>query len=232
MGPEDSLEEIVLEKEHVETLTPYRKDFDQVDEMLAQSVNLSNDSRLHEPTCPICCSPLRVEAEDIWDKDGSRTSPVCQLFKEKSTLSVGAEVVRNHMKNHKDGGVAEIKKVEFIDRVRRLYGKNVTTLDRIDLCLAVITERLMQINSLSPSGDKSLVDIEKIKCGETNKLMATYSNLLKIQANILGEMKDNGELISMPRDKFVRVFNDAIISANTNREREIITQILNGLKGA
>jgi len=205
--------------------------FDQVDSMLAQVVNLSGSNQMHEPTCPICSSKLRGEAEDVWENEGEKTAPVLRIFRERTDLKISAEIVKNHMRNHKDGGQKEIKKVEFIDRVRRLYGKNVTTMDRIDLCLAVITERLMQINSLSPDGKKTHVDIEKIKTSETTKLMATYSSLLKIQATILGEMKSSGEIISISRDRFVEVFNDAITEAKTDRERALITNILKSLRG-
>jgi hypothetical protein len=226
----DSMTPIELTKE-VEVETNYNSGFDQVDSMLSQVVNLSSKNDFYEPTCPICSSEIREEAECLWEDGGKKASLVSQLFKDKTTLKVSAEIVKNHMRNHKDGGQTEIKKVEFINRVRRLYGKNVSTIDRIDLCLAVITERLMQINSLASDGRKSAIDIEKIKTAETNKLMATYSSLLKIQATILGEMKNNGEIISIPREKFITVFNEAISNSQTAREREVITDILSGLKG-
>lgn len=232
-SPEDSMESIDVDLDEGEetrsTLTPYRKDFDQVDKMLSQAVNLNNESRLHEPTCPICCSPARVEAEDAWD--GRKTLPIIQLIKERTGAKVSTEVVRHHMKNHMDNGGKEIRKVEFIDRVRRLYGSEGTTLDEIRLCIAVIRDRMMEINSLGPSGDDSEADIQKIKSAETNKLMSTYGNLIKLQATILGEMKDNGEIISIQRDKFITVFNEAFAEAKTDREREIVSGIINGLKG-
>ena len=233
LTPEDSIEPLETIEEEEETCTAvikHQKDFDQVDSMLSQMINLNNDHTHHEPTCTICSSPLRGDAEDIWEKN-RRTAGIRDLFEARANLKLSPEIIMNHMKHHKDGGIQEIKKVEYVDRIRRLYGKNVTTLDRLDLCLAVITERLMQINSISPSGDKSIVDIEKIKSAETVKLMGTYSNLLKLQATILGEMKDSGEIVSISRSKFIKVFNDAIIGCTTDNERVIVKTILDGLKG-
>jgi hypothetical protein len=229
--PEDSMEEIEYEEtEESETLAPYQKDFDQVDKMLSNAIKLSSDSQMHEPTCPICCSPLRTEAEDLWDQNSRTVQPIKDLFKSKSGLKVSAEIIRHHMKNHKDAS-QELRKVEFIDDVRRLYNTEATTLDEIKLCLSIITSQIMSINSLGPSHDHSAAEIQKLKSAETNKLMGTYSNLIKLRAQILGEMKDNGEIISIPRDKFIRVFNEAVAEAQNDRETQIIMGILNGLKG-
>jgi|SaaInlV_100m_DNA_2_1039680.scaffolds.fasta_scaffold21311_1 hypothetical protein len=227
MEPLEPVESFVEEESEV---TPYKKDLGQVEKVLSQALNLANDGQFHESTCSICCSPLREEAEDLWDQ-GRATAPIKKLYKEKSSQKINDSLIKNHMKNHKDGGVRELKKVEYVDRVKRLYGSGeITTLDRLNLSLAIITDQLLEINSLEPSGDKSIADIQKIKSGETNKLMATFNNIVKLQATISGEMRDSGEIISIPRDTFLNVFNDAIINARNDREREIITGILDGLK--
>ena len=234
MDPEDSMDELDIEPiEEIEVLTEdiASKRNSNVDMMLAQAINLNNGNALHEPTCSICCSPLRNEAEDTWEKT-RRTAMVVELFLNRGGVEIGNEVVKNHMKHHLDHGIQEIQKVEYVDRIRRLYSQNVTTLDRLDLCIAVVTDRLMQINSLTPSGDKSIADIEKIKSAETVKLMNTYSNLIKLQATLLGEMKDSGEMISIPSKKFVSVFNTALsLEVKTDREREIVMGLLRGLQG-
>jgi hypothetical protein len=229
---EDSMnmEELEIEIKEESTLTTYEKEFDQVDKMLAQAINLNNESELHESTCPICCSPLRQEAEDIWDRS-AMSRDVISVFREKSSQKINATLVKNHMKNHKDRGISGIKKVEYIDRLRRLHGSNSsTTLDKLNLAMAMVMDQILEINSLEPSGDKSIADIKKIISTETNRLSATYGNMVKLQATLLGEMKDSGEVITISQDKFVTVFNDALADAKNDREREIITRILSGLK--
>jgi hypothetical protein len=161
-GPEDSMEEIEFEQRDDSTLTPYRKDFDQVDKMLSNAIKLSNDSQMHEPTCPVCCSPLRAEAEDLWDANPRSTAPIRDLFKDRSGMKISAEVIKHHMKNHKDSS-NELRKVEFIDDVRRLYNTEGTTLDEIKLCLSITMNQIMSINSLGPSHDHSEADIKKLK---------------------------------------------------------------------
>jgi len=229
---EDSMEDPIIgsQLEDTPTLTPYRKDFDQVDKMLSRAIKLSEDSRVHEPTCPICCSPIRSEAEDLYNQNPRNTVPIKQLLREKGGIETNAEVISHHMKSHKESS-NELRKIEFIDDVRRLYSSDTTTLDEIKLCLSIITNQIMNVNSIGESHDSSEADIVKMKATETNKLMTTYKNFIQLRANILGEMKDNGEIISIPTAKFIDVFNVALSESKSEREREVVTKILNGLRG-
>jgi len=205
------------------------KDSKKIDDMLSQVINLNNDNEMHEPTCAICSSAIRKDAEEVWDHT-HKNKDIIKLFEERTGLAISRDVVENHMLNHKSGGIKEIQKVEYIDRIKRLYGKNTTTLDKIDFCLSILTERVMGVNSLVPNSNQSASDIEKIKSSETARLMAQFGNFCKLQATIMGEMKDQGELISIPKDKFVNVFHTAIANANNDRERQLIKDILDGLK--
>ena len=105
-----------------------------------------------------------------------------------------------------------------------------TTLDKIQLGLAAISERLMGVNSIIPDKEHSRVEVEKIKSVETSRLMTSFNQLLKLQASILGEMKDSGELISIPRQAFVEIFTEAITDAKTNEEKIVVQKILDDLK--
>ena len=82
------------------------------------------------------------------------------------------------------------------------------------------------INSIVPSQNLEIVEIEKIKSTETAKLMASFNQLLKLQASILGEMKNSGELITIPRTSFVNIFHDAILNAKDEDQRKLLREIL------
>ena len=45
-----------------------------IDNLLAQAINLSDDNILHEPTCDLCSLPCRKELEEIWESSASITS--------------------------------------------------------------------------------------------------------------------------------------------------------------
>jgi hypothetical protein len=229
MEAEDSMEEI--SPVFMQTVSGG----DQVDMLLSQAVNISNDNMaVHEPTCIICSSPYREEIEKFFldsktlsqDNLQKTLSVTVAFCKEKFDLKVNKDIIENHMRFHHDKVIQEIQKIEYIDRIKRYSGQNLTTLDRISICFAIISERLMGINSVIPSTGETFSQIEKMKSAETARLMGILNNLLKLQAGILGEMKSSGELISIPANDFVRIINKALSEAQTDRERKMVKYIL------
>ena len=196
--------------------------------ILSQLININADNILHEPTCILCGSPYRKDIEQKW-VETKKYEDVKKIFQDKTGLLISKDVMDNHLLYHFDRGVKELQKVEYVDRIRRLADCNLTTLQRIRLCCDALTERLMGVNSIVPTGDIGSAEIEKIKSSETTKLMVAFNQLLKLQASILGEMKTSGELITIPRKDFVTIFNEAIATSKTDAEREVVKQILNKL---
>jgi len=197
-----------------------------VEDVLGQLVNLNEENVLHETTCLICSSPYRKDIEDMWIAI-KKHDDVKEAFKDKLPLS--NDVIDNHMRHHHDRGIKELQKVEYINRIRRLSSIELTTLDRIRMGLSALTERLAGINSITPSGDMSAAETEKVKSMETSRLMSTFNQLLKLQASIMGEMKSNGELIIIPRQSFINLFNEALTDASTDKEKQVIKGILSKL---
>ena len=196
-----------------------------IEESLIQLINLNDSSILHEPTCIICSSPHREELEKKY-VETKNTGDVKKLFKTKSELPLSSDIIENHMRNHYERGIKELQKIEYVNKIKRLNTVEMTTLDRIRLALSVITERLMGINSITPTNDLSSAEVEKIKSSETSRLMIAFNNLLKLQASIMGEMQSSGELIILPRQDFINIFNKAIIEAKTNEEQSVLQKLL------
>ena len=201
---------------------------DQVDRLLSQSINITDDMILHEPTCSICSSPYREEVEQKYLETKSYKETIADL-KDKSGMEISKGVIENHMRFHYDRAVRAIQQVEYVDRIKRYSGQNLTTLDRISVSFSVITERLMGVNSIIPSAEESVATIEKLKSQETARLTTVLQSLLKLQASILGEMKSSGELITIPTSDFIKIINGALSEAQTDRERELVKGILDEL---
>ena len=199
-----------------------------IDSALAQLININEKNVVHEPTCMLCADPHRDELEKKWSETTSHEE-VKTLFGTRSKFNLSKDIIDNHMRFHFERGIKEIQKGEYANRIRRLNSVQLTTLDRIQLGLATLTERLMGINSITPTNDISATEIEQIKTSETSRLMTAFNNLLKLQASIMGEMKDSGELIIIPMTMFIDVFNRAITESKTDVEREAIKKILNSL---
>jgi len=202
---------------------------EEVENIYSKAINLSETQIYHEPTCLICSSPYRKELEQAFLVKKSNND-VIQLFKEKSGAEIGEDVVVNHLEQHMKRGIREIQKVEYLHRLKRLNSPNITTLERIGSAYAIISERILGINSIVPNDEESAATIEKIKSSETARLVSSLTNLLKIQASILGEMKTTGELSYLPTKDFIEVFMDALRSAKTEREKELVTGLLDKLQ--
>lgn len=201
---------------------------DDISNLLGQVINLNDNKVLHEPTCPICSSPYRSEVEKEYLNKKS-LADARTLFKDKAGSDIDLGAFKNHMDSHVES-IPEIKKVEFSNRVKRLYDQNLTTIDRISMALAILTERVVGINSISPTSTESLAEIEKIKSSETARLMGAWQSLLKLQAQILGEMKSSGELMTIPQKEFVNIFISAMQNAKTDKERETIKNMLDKIE--
>lgn len=197
-------------------------------DVLAQIINLNVDGIMHEPTCIICKSPYRDEIEAKWIET-KKHSDIKKILKEKAHLNVSDDVIDNHINFHYSKGIRELQKIEYISKLKRMSTVELTTLDRIKLGCSAIEERLAGINSIVPDNITSAIDVEEIKSSAVTKLMSTYTSLLKLKATIVGEMHDTGELIVVPAQDFITIFNNAIIDAKTDGEREVIKKLLGNL---
>jgi hypothetical protein len=61
--------------------------------------------------------------------------------------------------------------------------------------------------------------------------MKSLQDNMKYQSNIMGEMKSNKELLYIPVNGFIQIFNEAITTkAKNDREKELISSILEDLE--
>lgn len=199
----------------------------EIDRALSQVINMSG-LVMHEPTCIICSNPHRDEIEKKW-LETKKHSEVKKIIKGKSDIDVTNGIIDNHMLYHSGREVKELQKIEYREQLRRLNSVELTTLDRIRLCLSALTERLAGINSIVPDANNSVVDIERIKSSETSRITANFNQLLKLQASIMGEMQKKGEVISIPREAFLSFYNTILAEASTVEEKKVIRRVLDGL---
>ena len=226
--PEDSMQEPEQETStgYIQQIGGSASDLNEIEKSLAQLIDLNDGHILHEPTCLLCSNPYRKEIEDEYIKNKSIANTT-NFIKEKTGQDISESIVENHMLYHLTRGVKEEQKREYANKIKRLNSCHLSTLDTINLGKAALQERLMGINSITPGGDMGVAEIEKIKTQETARIMASMNQLLKLQASILGEMKSTGDMLSIPREPFIKLFNEAIINAKNDDERNFINNLLN-----
>lgn len=228
--PEDTMSEIVEDNQDDDLISIHSEnDFTSENEKsMRQLVNVNSSNLYHEPTCVICSSSIREKVEKM-SIDKTPKEEIINYIKSHFGIELSNSLIETHMIYHYDKGVREHMKTAYIDRLRRLSSQETTTLSKIKTSINALTERIVGINSIVPCGDFNEVDIEKIKSQETTRLTKTMTQLLQLQAEMMGEMSDSGELITIPKSAFVKFFNDAIISAESDVEREVINRLISGL---
>jgi len=131
---------------------------------------------------------------------------------------------------HLTRATKEIQKGEYANKIRRLVDCRLTSLETIDLAHAALKERLMGVNSLTPGGDFSIADIEKIKTQETTRITESMTKLLKIQEDIEENMRLKGDILSIAKQPFIDIFNQAILNAKNDNEKDLVVDILNKIE--
>jgi hypothetical protein len=166
--------------------------------------------------------------EEKWFET-KKHSEILEILKD-SKVKISEGMIDNHIKNHCHKVERELQKAEFINKVSRVYtSTNTSTLEKIGHSMAVIDAQIVELNAITPNGDMSQAEVEKIKASETKKLLDTKAKFIKMQADLMGEMRNAGEMINIPKDKFINFFNESILNAENDEEKSIIQKILSDL---
>jgi hypothetical protein len=189
---------------------------------LSRMINLSEEGVFHDQSCPICKSLTRSAAEKEWS--GSRNAEVVrQIFLDKGEKYT-IPIIKHHMENHFGSSGTELRKQEYIHRLSILGNAEMSTLAKLELTLTALNERLVAINAMQ---DAELPDstVEKIKADSTCKIIAQMEKLLRFRADMLGEMRVNGEVFTVDKKEFVNLFADVLAEATTQNEKAIVNKI-------
>lgn len=204
-----------------------------VTSIFSQSINMNEKGIYHEVGCPLCSHPARQDLEDIWENSDEETKRKIEIINETSRndsgLTFSSDIIKHHMISHLNQGAKQHRMREYAEEISRLNQTSMTTIGYLQTCISMVFERIARVNSLVPNNDISESEIEKLKATEGGRLFKNLTDLLKLRASILGEMKNSGELVSIPRDYFVTVFNEAKAEANTDAEKDLIDGILTKL---
>lgn len=227
----DSMEPIEVEDVTSSGEVAKPENISPIHRMLDEMIILSgegDDKFVVEPSCPICMSPLRIEAEELWEQSHS-VDEIKKLFKDKMGVKLSKAVIENHMENHIYSGINEIQKVEYLNRIKRLQSHNASTMDYLELGLTALAERLMGVNAVTPQKDETSATIEKMKSAETAKIVAQIQSVAKTRASLLGEMIDNGDVITIPTKDFQMIITEALAMCENDGEKKIVRRIVSRL---
>jgi len=203
-----------------------------VRDFLGAVVKLNERGIYHEPSCPICSSQFRDEAERIF-----LTIPKYEDDKYEKTKEFldgqgdvfSIDVVKNHCNNHVNQGESQLRKIEYINTLSNISSVKLSTLEEIDVMLSAIKERMIEAAKIGGDKRTSKIDAEVLRSNIIAQLSKSLASLLKLRAELLGEMQKNGEVIVISRQKFKQLFNSALDSAKNDDEKNAIINLLRNL---
>jgi disulfide oxidoreductase YuzD len=199
-----------------------------LNDFMLRMVNLNNSGIFHEPNCHICASEHRAKSEKMW-LDTRNAESIRQFFIDKGVNTLTIPMIKNHMESHLDQSQEEIRKREYIDKLISINdGGKVSTIDRLDMALTTLNERLVSINALVDAC-KPLSEVEKIKADLTCKITGSMDRLFKLRAEMLGEMRRDGEAFAINKREFVETFKSLLDGASTEEEKFIINKVFSEL---
>lgn len=196
-------------------------------DFLAPIINIGRDGKFYEPTCEFCAHQYREDAEIYYNSlekiDPKRIHKVENYLLVEKGSPLNIDCIRNHIENHMDRGDAELRKVEYINKLSNLASVDMNTFQRIKMALAAITERLTAMHSCPTSGK---LENEEKKSKSINDLIKTWTNLVELQSELMGEMIGKGEVITIHKEDFNRVMGNAMQNAKTDGEKKLILSLL------
>ena len=201
-------------------------------QLLSSVIKINEQGIFVEPSCPLCLSANRAEAEKIFLKTPQYQNDkydFVKKFTDEKGEQFSIDVIKNHCKNHVDQGEAQLRKIEFINTVDNIASVKQSTIEELDVMLACLKERIIETNKMTSDARTSKLDVEVLKSNVVTQISKSFSALLKLRSELLGEMKNSGDVIVIDRTKFTRIFNEALDLAKNEDEKAAIVSILKNL---
>ena len=201
-------------------------------DLIGSIIKLNENGIFHESSCPFCSSKHRFEAESIYESTPQYQSDKYDFVKkffDGKNEPISFDVIVNHCGNHINKGVEQLRKIEYIQTIDNIASTKMSTLEEIDIVLAALKERMIEINKISGDSRTSKIESEVLKSNVVSQISKSFSSLLKLRSEILGEMRKDGDMISIDREKFKQAFNNALDSTKNEREKQIVIDLLKNL---
>jgi len=201
-------------------------------ELLGSIIKINEKGIFNEPSCPLCCNKHRTEAEAIFLKTPQYSTNKCdsvKKFLDEKGCQFSIDLIKNHCNNHINQGENQLRKLEYINTIDNISSVKMSTLEEIDTVLSALKERLIETNKIVSDSRTSKIDVEVLKSNVVAQISKSFSALLKLRSELLGEMKNSGDVIVIDRTKFKRIFNEALDIAKNEEEKTVIVNLLKSL---
>lgn len=207
----------------------------QLREFFGAIIKLNEKGIFHEPSCRLCSSEYRTGAEKVFletPQYDANKYLATKTFLDSKGEELSLDIVKNHCNNHINQGENQLKKVEYISTIDNIASIKMSTIEEVDMMLAALKERLIETSKISGDSRMSRAEAEALKANLVTQMSKSFAALLKLRAELLGEMKKIGEVLVISKQKFKDIFDEALDKAKNDEERTVIVNLLKNLSGA
>ena len=186
-------------------------------------VKVNSKGIYHESSCQFCQSPSREEAEQLYAKPvgaGDRYLQVKALLDSRND-NLSIDVIRNHIDNHLNRAALELLKLEYMNHLTAIANHKLSSLESANFMMAVLRERVAAVATI-PDNCPKLIEM-KVKA--TTSIAKAYAQQTEIRAKILGEMAGQGELVAIPKLRFIQAMESALQSVKDPAEQQVILKL-------
>jgi hypothetical protein len=178
---------------------------------------------LVRPQCKVCQSPLRREADEMYEANGN-ASKVKEWLETKG-LVVCVQSVRHHMREHYKSMERMLALSEYCDQLQTMVDRRRSRRDQLDMVISMAEMEIARVVSISTNGSLSK---EKDRSSIIVNSMKAMVNA--IQA--LNSMEDADSKTKAVQHRFIQVWRDMIEGADSEEKRRTYVQALDSFKKA
>jgi hypothetical protein len=183
-------------------------------------ITLDKDDRVFDGRCKFCKSPIREEGELEWEQKRSFKSLV-EFFK-KNGESMSVNNVRNHIRTHYMKQEQMIMRRHYSERMLVALNHKINKLKKVELLLAMLEDKIWKYASFDHEDE-----FKSLKCDEMMiKIAKEMSSLLKIQAELEGDLKP----VQIVVDRFQNIFVNVMSKIDDPKLKMEMTKELEELK--
>ena len=195
-------------------------------------IKLSENGTYHEPSCPLCSSKFRLEAEAIFlntpQYDNNKFKAAKDFLDSKGEC-FSLDLIKNHFNNHINQGENQLRKIEYINTIDNIASVKMSTLEEIDFVVATLKDRLFESSKIVQDSKTSKIEAESVRANIVSQISKSISSFMKLRAELLGEMEKRGDVIVISREKFKQVINGFLDNTKTEDEKVLIVSLLKAL---
>jgi len=224
------MEEAITKAEKVESLDIMPRSGDPRD-VLRKLIQLGDDGVFFVPSCPLCTSTNRQEAEKVFENaqmtGGSRFVAARDfLIAKGETLTL--DIVEHHFSQHKGHTQLALRRAEYIDMLCSTASVEMSSLDRLKLMMALQLNQMMATSEMEPPANSTPSTLLKFLAQKNRDFVAlskAFCQATELKARLQGEMSDRGDLLQFPEDRFNQVFLQAAKEAKDETQKKLLIDV-------